>query len=45
MQDFWLRKLDENPRKHLLLFGSADKRRFSSRVEAEQHMATVTVPV
>jgi len=45
MQDFWLRKPDENPRKHLLLFGSADKRRFSSRAEAEQHMATVTVPV
>lgn len=45
MQDFWLRKPGENYRKHALLFGDADKRRFSSREEAEQHMTKVTVPV
>lgn len=45
MQDFWLRVPDENYRKHVLLFGSADQRRFNSREEAEQHMTTVSVPV
>lgn len=45
MQDFWLRETDENYRKHVLLFGNPEQRRFSSRAEAEQHMTTVTVPV
>lgn len=45
MQDFWLRVPDENYRKHVLLFGNAEQRRFGSQAEAEQHMTTVSVPV
>ena len=44
-QDFLLRYQGENPRKYLLLFGSADQRRFASREEAEASMTTITVPV
>lgn len=45
MQDFWLRWLGENPRKHMLLFGDMDKRRFSSKEEAQAAMVDVTVPI
>ncbi|MCR5825515.1 MAG: M15 family metallopeptidase [Oscillospiraceae bacterium] len=45
MQDFWLRVQGENYRKHVLLFGDRNKRRFDSRAEAEQSMTSVTVPV
>ena len=44
-QDFLLGYQGENPRKYLLLFGSADKRRFASKAEADAAMTTVTVPV
>lgn len=44
-QDFLLGYQGENPRKYLLLFGSQDKRRFSSKEEAEAAMTTITVPV
>lgn len=44
-QDFWLKYTGENTRKHLLLFGNAYTRRFSSKQEAETHMTTITVPV
>ena len=44
-QDFWLKRLGENPRKCTLLFGDAIKSRFDNREEAEAGMATVTVPV
>ena len=45
LQDFLLCEQGENPRKHLLLFGSEDKRRFASKEEADASMTTVTVPV
>lgn len=44
-EDPALRELGENEAKHLRLFGAADKRRFSSREEAQAHMTSVTVPV
>ena len=44
-QDFWLLFQGENQRKHQLLFGSAEKRRYSSREEAQAAMTTITVPV
>ncbi|MCI8651752.1 MAG: M15 family metallopeptidase [Oscillospiraceae bacterium] len=44
-QNFWLRKLGENDQKKILLFGTASKRRYSSRSEAEQYMVTITVPM
>ena len=44
-QDFLLGYQGENPRKYLLLFGSQDKRRFSSKEEADAAMTTITVPV
>ena len=44
-QDFMLTQQGENPGKYLLLFGSEDKRRFSSKEEADASMTTVTVPV
>lgn len=45
LEDFWLRRPDENPRKYLLLFGNTTQRRFGSKAEAEQNMKTVSVPV
>lgn len=45
LQDFWLKYPGENARKHLLLFGDAYTRRFSSKQEADAHMVTVTIPV
>ena len=44
-QDFLLDYQGENPRKYLLLFGSADKRRFASKEEADASMTTISVPV
>lgn len=44
-QDFLLKEQGENPRKHMLLFGDYDTRRFSSQEAAEAGMATITVPV
>lgn len=44
-QDFLLKELGENPRKHLLLFGDFDTRRFPSQEAASAGMATITVPV
>lgn len=43
--DFLLDYQGENPRKYLLLFGSADKRRFASKEEADASMTTISVPV
>lgn len=45
LQDFWLRVQGENDRKHQLLFGSADQRRYADKEEAAAHAATITVPV
>lgn len=44
-QDFWLWAMDENDRKHVLLFGSEDKRRFVDKAEAEANMTTISFPV
>lgn len=45
MKDFWLIYPGENYRKYQLLFGTTEKRRFSSRAEAEANMTSITVPV
>ncbi len=44
-QDFWLYAQGESSRKHLLLFGNEETRRFSSQQEAAANMTTITVPV
>lgn len=44
-QDFWLWTQGENERKHVLLFGDAEKRRYVDKAEAEAHMTTITVPI
>lgn len=44
-QDFLLKMQDDNPRKHMLLFGNEYQSRFSSQAEAEASMVSVTVPV
>lgn len=45
MQDFWLKLPGESQRKCQFLFGDPNKRRFSSKEEADANMAEVTVPV
>lgn len=44
-QDFWLWFQGESDRKHLLLFGDENKRRFADKAEAEANMTTVSFPV
>ncbi len=43
-QDFLLKTLGENEKKHALLFGDRDKRRFENQEEAEANMVSITVP-